>query len=71
MFFFFVFCESDVEKASFSLRKELIQTENRQECLSALEEIFSDAPGTEGDFIAINFFALVVRKEKIFHILPF
>ncbi|XP_020097037.1 sterol 3-beta-glucosyltransferase isoform X2 [Ananas comosus] len=49
---------SDVDKASFSLRKELIQTENRQECLSALEEIFRDAPGTEGDFIAINFFAL-------------
>ncbi|XP_072959869.1 sterol 3-beta-glucosyltransferase UGT80B1 isoform X1 [Typha angustifolia] len=50
--------QSHVDQISFSSRKKIIQKEHRQECLSALEGIFGDDPSMEGDFIAINFFAL-------------
>jgi len=44
---------------SFSSRKMVIQVEHRKECLSSLEEVFRDDPSINGDFIVINFFALV------------
>jgi len=44
---------------SFSSRKMVIQVEHRKECLPSLEEVFGDDPSINGDFIVINFFALV------------
>ena len=44
---------------SFSSRKMVIQVEHSKECLSSLEEVFGDDPSINGDFIVINFFALV------------
>lgn len=32
---------------------------HQQECLSAVERVFEDGLSMKGDFIAINFFALV------------
>jgi len=49
----------DSELQSFSMCKKRIQTQHRQECLSAVERVFGDGSGVTGDFIAINFFALV------------
>jgi hypothetical protein len=44
---------------SFTLRKKAIQIQQRKECLSSVEEIFGNEPNIDGDFIVINFFALV------------
>ncbi|XP_039825995.1 sterol 3-beta-glucosyltransferase UGT80B1-like isoform X2 [Panicum virgatum] len=50
---------------SFSSRKMVIQVEHRKECLSSLEEVFGDDPSINGDFIVINFFALVSWTDII------
>ncbi|KAJ3692040.1 hypothetical protein LUZ60_012390 [Juncus effusus] len=46
------------DKMKFSLQKKKIETEQRKECLSAIENIFGNNLCKKGDFIAINFFAL-------------
>ncbi|XP_022762896.1 sterol 3-beta-glucosyltransferase UGT80B1 isoform X2 [Durio zibethinus] len=46
------------DKTEFSKQKKVITKEHRRECCSAVERIFGDGPSLEGDFIAINFFAL-------------
>lgn len=51
--------QSNVEHDSFSQRKKTIQVEHRRECLSAVENVFGNDMSTHGDFIVINFFALV------------
>lgn len=51
--------ESNAEYESFSRRKETIQIEHREECLSYVEEVFGNDPSIRSDFIVINFFALV------------
>ncbi|KAF3435186.1 hypothetical protein FNV43_RR22273 [Rhamnella rubrinervis] len=43
---------------SFSLQKRMLTRDCRQECYSIMEMIFGCGPSMEGDFIAINFFAL-------------
>ncbi|CAL5059536.1 unnamed protein product [Urochloa decumbens] len=50
--------QSNEEHESFSLRKKAIQMEHREECLSSVEEVFGNDTSINGDFIAINFFAL-------------
>ncbi|XP_014755473.1 sterol 3-beta-glucosyltransferase UGT80B1 isoform X3 [Brachypodium distachyon] len=50
--------ESNAEYESFSRRKETIQIEHREECLSYVEEVFGNDPSIRSDFIVINFFAL-------------
>ncbi|XP_057978225.1 sterol 3-beta-glucosyltransferase UGT80B1 isoform X2 [Malania oleifera] len=42
----------------FSVKKRTILTEHRRECFSIIEQIFRHGLSVEGDFIAINFFAL-------------
>jgi hypothetical protein len=51
--------QSNHEHESFSMRKKAIQAEHRKECLSFVEEVFGNDPSISGDFIVINFFALV------------
>nr|CAB3446086.1 unnamed protein product [Digitaria exilis] len=51
--------QSNHEDESFSSQKKIIQTEHRKECLSCVEAVFGDDPSIKGDFIVINFFALV------------
>nr|CAB3449315.1 unnamed protein product [Digitaria exilis] len=51
--------QSNHEDESFSSQKKIIQTEHRKECLSCVEDVFGDDPSIKGDFIVINFFALV------------
>ncbi|XP_078176888.1 UDP-Glycosyltransferase superfamily protein [Carex rostrata] len=46
------------EQNNFSLLKRTIEAEHRRECLAAIERIFANDLSKEGDFIAINFFAL-------------
>ncbi|MBA0804515.1 hypothetical protein Gohar_004097, partial [Gossypium harknessii] len=51
----------------FSEQKNIIAKEQRKECCLAVERLFGDDPCLEGDFIGINFFALVFlldEKEK-------
>ncbi|XP_041011635.1 sterol 3-beta-glucosyltransferase UGT80B1 isoform X1 [Juglans microcarpa x Juglans regia] len=43
---------------SFLLQKRIVKREHRQECYSVVQRIFGCGPSLEGDFIAINFFAL-------------
>jgi len=43
----------------FLEEKERIKREHRQECHSAFRTIFGKDPCMEGDFVVINFFALV------------
>ncbi|KAL4195505.1 hypothetical protein AMTRI_Chr05g73640 [Amborella trichopoda] len=50
---------SGLEDFSFSRCKEAIKQHHREECLSAFENIFGEDSSIEGDFVAINFFALV------------
>ncbi|KAJ4808683.1 Sterol 3-beta-glucosyltransferase [Rhynchospora pubera] len=50
--------DSYCEHNNFSLRKRMIEEEHRRECLAAAERIFGSDINKEGDFIAINFFAL-------------
>nr|XP_024933330.2 sterol 3-beta-glucosyltransferase UGT80B1 isoform X2 [Ziziphus jujuba var. spinosa] len=40
------------------LQKRMLTRDRRQECYSVVEKIFGYGPSMEGDFIAINFFAL-------------
>ncbi|AQK70618.1 UDP-Glycosyltransferase superfamily protein [Zea mays] len=51
--------QSNHERESFSMRKKAIQAEHRKECLSFVEEVFGNDPSISGDFIVINFFALL------------
>ena len=51
--------QSNHERESFSMRKKAIQMEHRKECVSSFEEVFGNDPSISGDFIVINFFALV------------
>ncbi|KAJ4823273.1 hypothetical protein Tsubulata_028449 [Turnera subulata] len=46
------------EEIDFSLQKKAITREHRQQCYSAVEQIFGPGPSMESDFILINFFAL-------------
>ncbi|KAJ4832369.1 hypothetical protein Tsubulata_050955 [Turnera subulata] len=46
------------EEIDFSLQKKAIIREHRQQCYSAVEQIFGPGPSMESDFILINFFAL-------------
>lgn len=50
---------TETEESTFSLQKRIITREHRQECYSVVEGIFGNCPSMEGDFIVINFFALV------------
>ncbi|KAJ4733709.1 UDP-Glycosyltransferase superfamily protein [Rhynchospora pubera] len=50
--------DSYCEHNNFSLRKRMIEEEHRRECLAAAEKFFGCDINKEGDFIAINFFAL-------------
>ncbi|KAF5448592.1 hypothetical protein F2P56_029107 [Juglans regia] len=43
---------------SFLLQKRIVKREHRRECYSVVQRIFGCGPSLEGDFIAINFFAL-------------
>jgi hypothetical protein len=52
-------CEQD----DFSSRKRMIEAEHRRECLAAMERIFGNDI-SKGDFIAINFFALVFTNSN-------
>lgn len=54
--------ESNHEHESFSMRKKAIQMEHRKECVSSMEEVFGNDPNFSGDFILINFFALVSNQ---------
>ncbi|XVE48689.1 hypothetical protein DITRI_Ditri01bG0022600 [Diplodiscus trichospermus] len=42
----------------FSDQKRIIEKEHRRECYLAVERIFANGSSLEGDFVAINFFAL-------------
>jgi hypothetical protein len=57
--FFLGGSQSNHEDESFSSRKMIIQMEHRKECLSSVEAVFGDDPSINGDFVVINFFALV------------
>ncbi|PWZ20310.1 hypothetical protein Zm00014a_031353 [Zea mays] len=57
--------QSNHERESFSMRKKAIQAEHRKECLSFVEEVFGNDPSISGDFIVINFFALVCWTDII------
>ncbi|KAK3156339.1 hypothetical protein QOZ80_2AG0105910 [Eleusine coracana subsp. coracana] len=50
--------QANDDHESFKLRKKVIQSQHRKECLSSVEEIFGNEPSIDGDFIVINFFAL-------------
>ena len=56
----FVLPGSASMELSFLLHKEKLQREHRQECCSLVQRIFGHGPSLEGDFILINFFALVL-----------
>ncbi|GAB4848154.1 hypothetical protein Ancab_002821 [Ancistrocladus abbreviatus] len=43
---------------SFSVQKQIIIREHRQECFSVMERIYGAGPNVEGNFVVINFFAL-------------
>lgn len=64
-FFFFWVLFLDLRGLPFSMQKKAIRVRHRKECLSAVEEIFGDGPGVEGDFILINFFALVTLVVRL------
>lgn len=55
----FVLLGSASMELSFLLHKKKLQREHRQECYSLVQRIFGRGPSLEGDFILINFFALV------------
>jgi hypothetical protein len=55
----FVLLGSAPVELSFLLHKKKLQREHRQECYSLVQKIFGRGPILEGDFILINFFALV------------
>ncbi|GAB2278681.1 hypothetical protein Dimus_013356, partial [Dionaea muscipula] len=42
----------------------MITREHKQECFSVMEKIFGDGPSMEGDFIVINFFALLGSSDS-------
>ncbi|OMO92088.1 sterol 3-beta-glucosyltransferase-like protein [Corchorus olitorius] len=57
------------KELAFSETKKTITNEHRRECYSAFEKIFGDSPSLEGDFIAINFFALEGWSlAELFHV---
>nr|XP_048317823.1 sterol 3-beta-glucosyltransferase isoform X8 [Ziziphus jujuba var. spinosa] len=48
------------------LQKRMLTRDRRQECYSVVEKIFGYGPSMEGDFIAINFFALAGVLQNSF-----
>lgn len=56
---FFCGFHSDSTRILFLEEKQRIKREHRRECHSAFESIFGKVPCMEGDFVVINFFALV------------
>lgn len=50
---------------TFEQKKRESTREHRKECYSAAIKIFGDGPSLEGNFIVINFFALVFHTEDI------
>ncbi|OEL29285.1 hypothetical protein BAE44_0009698 [Dichanthelium oligosanthes] len=59
------------EHESFLLRKKAIQMEHRKECLSFVEEVFGNDTSINGDFIVINFFALVAIETTDYRFILF
>lgn len=50
--------ETDLQKVLPSFKTRALEHRHRKECLTAVEKIFGKGPEVQGDFIAINFFAL-------------
>ncbi|KAH9685913.1 glycosyltransferase [Citrus sinensis] len=57
--------ESGSLELTFEQKKRESTREHRKECYSAAIKIFGDGPSLEGNFIVINFFALVFHTEDI------
>ncbi|XP_028800943.1 sterol 3-beta-glucosyltransferase UGT80B1 isoform X2 [Neltuma alba] len=58
-----------MSESSFALQKQVVTSDHRKECYSAVERIFGDGPCLEGDLIVINFFALEGWSlAELFHV---
>jgi hypothetical protein len=60
----FVLSGSGLLELSFSLQKRMVTKEHRRECYSLVQGIFGCGQSLDGDFIVINFFALVLSNWK-------